>query len=242
MDIHLINLDRDRERLARFHELNAHLPSIVRSHSVEGRSLDREHLQKIGYIAPNLSYNHAALGSAHSHIELWRMAADDEVQITVAEDDAIFAPNFIVTAKAVIGKLPEDWDIILWGWNFDAFLWVEIPEGIASCKIECNQSEMRQNVSSFRSREFDHVPLRLRHSFGIMAYTVSPAGARSLMDICLPLRDTRIQFHGYGVVVSNETLDAMMNEAYPRLKAYVCLPPIAISENWHETSSTRLDP
>jgi glycosyl transferase family 25 len=75
-----------------------------------------------------------------------------------------------------------------------------------------------------------------------MAYTVSPSGAKALMDICLPLRDTLIPFVGYGVVIENETIDSMMNQAYPQLKAYVCMPPLAISENRHETSNTRLDP
>jgi glycosyl transferase, family 25 len=240
--VHLINLDRDRERLNRFHDLNAHLPDVVKPLAIEGRRLDREVLQELGYITPNLSYNNAALGNAHSHIELWRKSVESNQPTTIAEDDAIVARDFVTAYDDFLRKVPSDWDIVLWGWNFDAFLWVEIPEGVSSCKIQFNQNELRQNVEIFRTRKVSHVPLRLRHSFGIMAYTVSPAGAKALMDICLPLRDTLIEFSGYQVVIENKTIDAVMNQAYPRIKAYVCMPPLAISENRHETSNTRLDP
>jgi glycosyl transferase family 25 len=131
MIVHVINLDRDRERLARFQDLNAHLPKIIRPPAIEGRHLDRQELQRIGYISSNLSYNNAVLGNAHSHIELWRTATESEEIVTVAEDDAIFAQHFISASEAFLRKLPTDWDIVLWGWNFDAFLWVEIPEGVS---------------------------------------------------------------------------------------------------------------
>jgi GR25 family glycosyltransferase involved in LPS biosynthesis len=242
MIVHLINLDRDRARLERFRELNAHLPEIIRPPAIEGRRLDRLELEKLGYIAKPLSYNNSALGSAHSHIELWRKAVEKKSAITVAEDDAIFARHFVESYDGFLQRLPTDWDIVLWGWNFDAFLWVEIPEGVSPCKIQFSQDELRRNIEIFRARPAIHAPLRLRHSFGIMAYTVSPSGAKSLMDICLPLRDTLITFAGYEVVIENKTIDAMMNQAYPRLKAYVCMPPLAVSENRHETSNTRLDP
>jgi glycosyl transferase family 25 len=128
MIVHLINLDRDKERLARFKNLNAHLPKILRPSAIEGRRLDRQELQRTGYISNDLSYNNSALGSAHSHIELWRKSVEYDEPVTVAEDDAIFAQHFVSAFDVFFRKLPTDWDIVLWGWNFDAFLWVEIPE------------------------------------------------------------------------------------------------------------------
>jgi glycosyl transferase, family 25 len=242
MQIHVINLDRDHERLARFLELNSHLPSIVKPPAIEGRKLDRELLQQIGYIASPLSYNNAVLGNAHSHIEMWRKAVEFDQPVTVAEDDAIFASNFLSESANILSNIESDWDIVMWGWNFDAFLWVEIPEGVSSCKLVCNQEDLRQHIHTFRTKAFKHIPIRLRHSFGIMGYTISSKGARSMMEICLPLQDQLIPFEGYGVVIENKTLDAIMNKAYPRLRAYVCMPPLVVSENWHETSNTRLDP
>lgn len=242
MIVNLINLDRDKQRLERFLRLNAHLPKIERPPAIEGKRLDRQELQRIGYISSDLSYNNACLGNAHSHIELWRKSVESGEVVTIAEDDAIFALHFVCTSEAVLQQLPPDWDIVLWGWNFDAFLWVEIPEGVAKCKIECNQSDLRQNIEHFRTTKGNHAPVRLRHSFGLMAYTISSSGAKALIDICLPLRNTLVTFHGFGVSLPNRTLDAMMSQAYPKLKAYVCIPPLVVSENRHETSNTRLDP
>jgi GR25 family glycosyltransferase involved in LPS biosynthesis len=241
LQIHVINLARDHERREKFLSLNAHLPKIVRPPAIEGRQLDRDMLERMGYISPPLSYNNAVLGNAHSHIELWRKAAESGEPVTVAEDDAIFAQNFLSASSEVLSKVDADWDIMLWGWNFDALLWLEIPEGVSACKLVCNQEEMRQNIETFRSRNSSPTPLRLRHSFGIMGYTISPTGAKSMMEICLPLQNTLIPFEGYGVVIENKTIDAIMNKAYPRLKAYVCMPPLVVSENWHETTHTWSD-
>lgn len=241
MLVHLINLDRDKDRLTRFHTLNDHLPNVTKPPAIEGRHLDRAELQNVGYITSTLSYNNASLGSAHSHIELWRKAVRTNEPVTVCEDDAIFTHHFISSSEKVFSSVPPDWSIVLWGWNYDSFLWVEIPEGVSSCKIEFNQNELRDNIETFRHRHFQSIPFRLRHSFGIMAYTVSPIGAKALLEICLPLEDKIIPFPGYDVAIENTTIDAMMNLAYPSLKAYVCIPPLAISENRHETSNTRLD-
>jgi GR25 family glycosyltransferase involved in LPS biosynthesis len=242
MEVHLINLDRDSRRLEQFHHLNSHLPEITRPPAIEGRLLDRHKLECDGMIAPGLSWNNAILGNAHSHISLWRKAVASGGPITVAEDDAIFAKNFVPRSHQFLDSLPSDWGFVMWGWNFDAFVWAEIPEGVSLCRMEFNQDEMRRNVEAFRNQAATHTPIRLRHAFGIMAYTVSPLGARLFLDRCLPLRDQLIEFSCWGVVTQNRTIDTTMNSTYPNMKAYACMPPLALSENRHETSNTRLDP
>jgi hypothetical protein len=167
---------------------------------------------------------------------------EKRTSITVAEDDAVFARNFPAASEAFSGLLPNDWDIVMWGWNFDAFLWTEMPEGVARCKMEFKQEDLRQKLEVFRAGNSCPTPIRLRHSFGIMAYTVSSVGAEKLLATCLPLRNMLIPFPGFDVVIENKTIDAMMNVAYPKMKAYVCMPPLAASENLHETSNTRRDP
>ena len=240
-EVYLINLERDKERLARFREVNRHLRRIHRPPAIEGRSLDRRHLQNVGEISHDLSYNHASLGNAHSHIELWRLAVEKRTSITIAEDDAVFARNFLTASKAFSGLLPADWDIVMWGWNFDAYLWVEMPEGVARCKMTFKQEDLRQNIEAFRGGSSHPTPVRLRHSFGIMAYTVSSVGGEKLLATCLPLHNVLIPFPGFDVVIENKSIDCMMNMAYPKMKAYVCMPPLAASENLHETSHTRRD-
>src|SRR5262249_33772392 len=160
-----------------------------------------------GMIVPGLSWNNAILGSAHSHIGFWRKAVATGEPITVAEDDAIFAGHFVPASRQFLEKLPPDWGFVMWGWNLDAFLWAEIPEGVSVCRMEFDQDKMRKNIAIFRSHSTAHAPIRLRHAFGIMAYTVSPLGAKLLLDTCLPLRDMYVEFSCWGVVTPNATID-----------------------------------
>lgn len=237
-EVHFINLERDKERLIKFRELNDHVPA-VRHPAVNGANLDRERLRNAGYITQDLSYGSGSLGNALSHIQLWQHAIEKKAAVTIAEDDAVFVKSFLGTADLFLRSLPDDWDVVLWGWNFDSYLWVEMPEGVARCKMEFMQDDLRQNIETFRAANSHPTPIRLRHSFGILGYTVSLIGAQKLLKTCLPLRNVLIPFPGFDVVIENETIDCMMNMAYPEMKAYVCVPPLAASENRHEGSNIR---
>ena len=37
---------------------------------------------------------------------------------------------FAKEAELFLAKLPAEWDIVLWGWNFDATLCVRIMDGL----------------------------------------------------------------------------------------------------------------
>jgi GR25 family glycosyltransferase involved in LPS biosynthesis len=234
----VINLDRDHERLKLFVESNPHLTEYERFSAVDGRAMDRETLRRDGIIAANLTYNNGQLGCALSHIALWRQAVAENHVITVIEDDAILAANFAPALDAFVQRLPADWDIALLGWNFDRSVWAEIPEGVAKSVLNFDQDALRENITVFRRSEATHAPVRLRHAFGSLGYIASPAGARALLEICLPLARQFIRFDGFGIGIPNNGIDCMMNTAYPKLKAYVCMPPLAVSENRQDISNT----
>jgi glycosyl transferase family 25 len=236
--IYVINLDRDHERMQLFSETNGHLVEFVRFSAVDGRATDRGALQQEGIIKADLTYNNGQLGCALSHIALWRLAVAENRVITVAEDDVILARDFARAHEAFVERLPADWSIVLWGWNFDRSVWAEIPEGVAKSTLQFDQDALREHIEVFRQSEVAHAPIRLRHAFGTMAYTVSPAGARSLLEMCLPLGRRFISFEGFGIGIPNNGIDCMMNTAYSKLKAYVCMPPLAVSENRQDISNT----
>jgi GR25 family glycosyltransferase involved in LPS biosynthesis len=154
------------------------------------------------------------------------------------EDDAILARDFLTACDELVRRLPADWSIVLWGWNFDSSVWAEIPEGVATSVLTFDQVGLRENVEVFRRSEVAHAQVRLRHAFGTLAYTVSPAGASTLLKLSLPLASGHIPFDGFGTGVQNNGIDCVMNGAYPKLKAYLCMPPLAISENRKENSTT----
>jgi glycosyl transferase, family 25 len=240
VSIYVVNLDRDDERLRSFSATNGHLAEFTRFSAVDGRAADRSVLQQEGVIASNLTYNNGQLGCALSHVALWRGAAAENRVITVVEDDAILAGNFLPARDDVLSRLPPDWSIVLWGWNFDRSVWAEIPEGVAKAILQFDQDALRENLEVFRRSAVAHAPVRLRHAFGSMAYSVSPTGARALLELCLPLSRQFIRFEGFGIGIPNNGIDCMMLSAYPKLKAYVCMPPLAVSENRQDISHTHM--
>lgn len=234
--VNLINLDQDKNRLERFSTNNGHLSQVRRFSAIDGKNVDRTALEEAGHIKPDLTYNNGALGAALSHLELWRRAIAANEPIMIAEDDAIFSKDFEAASEKVLSSLPSDWDMVFWGWNFDAIVWAEIPEGTAYAKLQFDQDALRKHIGIFRDLKVPHAPLRLRHCWGHVAYSISPAGAKSIMDVCMPLRRKTIRLTCDGSLYSNTSLGAVMNEAYANVKAYICMPPLVVTENRHEES------
>ena len=79
------------------------------------------------------TYTMGAVGLALSHFNLWDSAIASGEMVTIAEDDAIFNRNFDSLAEAVIKTLPADWNMIVWGFNFDLFLCFDILPGVSTC-------------------------------------------------------------------------------------------------------------
>jgi GR25 family glycosyltransferase involved in LPS biosynthesis len=178
--IYVINLDRSIGRLEQFRRSNQHMPEIHRFSAIEGASVDR--LQLIGdkVITSDLQYSDGALGCALSHIFFWDAAAESGEAITVVEDDAIIHHRFSEQSAMLMRGLPSDWDLIMWGWNFDSILLTEILPGVSPCLSTFNQDALRASVARYTTLEFSPQPFRLLRCFGSIAYTISAGGARKL--------------------------------------------------------------
>ena len=89
MDIHVINLDRSKDRMSAFESLNGNLGlNFLRFSAVEGKSIARGPLADRGIITADLGYGDGALGNALSHLALWDLAIEKNQPLTVSEDDA----------------------------------------------------------------------------------------------------------------------------------------------------------
>jgi glycosyl transferase family 25 len=121
--VHFINLDRSKDRLAEFRQVNGHMTDAVRFPAVDGQSLDIQSLAANGLVTANIldAYVVGAVGCAMSHLSLWNAAIETGQPVTVCEDDAIFNHGFESYASRVLRSLPPDWDFIQWGWNVEAF-------------------------------------------------------------------------------------------------------------------------
>jgi tetratricopeptide (TPR) repeat protein len=238
MDVHVINLDRNERRLSAFTATNRCLKNIVRFHAIDGGASPRAQLLADGIFSTQMpAYSDGAVGCALSHLSLWRKAAAQSEALTIAEDDAIFNLHFEAEASALIRSLPPDWDIILWGWNFDSILLFDFLPGVSPCVAAFSEEEMRQQAAIFQELRVKPRAYRLRKAFGSLAYTVSPQGARKLLRHCVPIREMDFYCPGLDRIVTNAGIDVMMNALYPEIDAFVSFPPLAVSKN-EKTIST----
>lgn len=239
MRIHLINLDRTPDRLAAFMKLNGHLRDVSRFSAVDGRHVNRSELVASAVIEPDLDYTDGALGNSLSHIGLWDRCIETDEPLTVCEDDAIFNLSFDEVADAVIKLLPPDWHLVLWGWNFDAVVLLDIIPGVSPAVMMFNQKQMREGVAAFQSARLAPRPFRLLTAFGTVCYTISPAGARMLRRLCIPIGRAPVVLPQTNQAIANKDLSISLIGAFPEINAFGSLPPLAITRNEHGVSTIR---
>jgi len=174
MIIHFINLDRTPDRRREFLARNNHLSNVSRFAAIDGNDLDPDALVRDGTISRGIKqiYSRGNLGLALSHISLWRKAIESGKTITVCEDDAIFNHGFSHAAERVTSRLPPDWDLVLWGWNFDSVLLMDILPGVSPCLVSCDQEQMRIGTVQFQKQSLSPQPIRLLQAFGTVCYSI----------------------------------------------------------------------
>jgi GR25 family glycosyltransferase involved in LPS biosynthesis len=238
VDTYVINLDRSVDRWAAFETRNsAARERVIRISAVDGSTIDRGALVERGLITDDLCYSDAALGNALSHLALWEKAVERDCPLTICEDDVVFNHNFFAATDALVGKLPPDWHAVYWGWNFDSILAFELINGVSPCVGEFNERELRSGIAIFQSADVNPQMFRLMRAFGTVCYSVSPAGARLLRQLCIPLRNMEIPIRALDRTLQNCTLDVMINAFFRRIKAFVSFPPLAVTPNDHEIST-----
>jgi glycosyl transferase, family 25 len=239
MEVHVVNLDRNPERFESFRENNGHLGSIVRFAAVDGRLISRDQLISRGVFSADApEYTPGAVGCALSHLSLWKQASEQTGPFTVVEDDALLNQSFEVRATELLQQLPADWDIVLWGWNFDSILLFHLlPTGLP-CLTVASEQIFREHLQDFQKLQLNPQTFRLQKAFGTLAYTVSPKGAVKLANHCLPIRPMDVYCAGLNRAVPNFAIDVMANALYQNINAYVSFPPLAVTRNDKSQSTT----
>ncbi|MGC2331677.1 MAG: glycosyltransferase family 25 protein, partial [Candidatus Acidiferrales bacterium] len=216
--IHVINLERSSDRLAKFNRRNSHLANVLRYPAVDGALTDRQELIRNGIMLEDCFYSSGTLGCALSHIELWKKVQGEDRPITIFEDDVIAAFGFEEKVERLASSIPADWDIILWGHIFDppktwANVWADF--GSYKANIHCFGPAEFDDPTGLRSIDYNHSLLPLLNAWGMVAYSVSPNGARILLNFCLPLRKRASQFSEPGISYWDQGIDGAINGVYP---------------------------
>jgi GR25 family glycosyltransferase involved in LPS biosynthesis len=236
----VINLDRDADRLAQFRADNAHLPQLERFAAFDGLAVDRDACIRQGLVTHDNRYTRPALGCALSHVALWRQCAAGCAPLTICEDDAVLHPHFLAGRARILAALPQDWDIVQWGWNLDWPMAMDLGSGMPNGIVKCPEAAPRPDLAAFRAGRLRFQAFPLRSSSGFACYTLSVAGAARLLARCLPLgAETPMMAEHPTTRWENSGVDVEASRHYPSMRAFVCVPPLAISPNVHALSSIR---
>jgi glycosyl transferase family 25 len=231
MIVEYLNLARRPDRDARFRRLNDGIVEFQRVEAVDGRAFEPGRSLPAGFGEVGLEYPAGAVGCALSHKQFWERAAAGNGIRTLAEDDAVFHRRFRSSAERVFAELPPEWDLILWGWNFNSVLHVENLPGLTDAIINFPTHVLRERIGEFQEAQYTSHPMRLRNAFGLVCYSVTPQGAAALLGKCFPLRDEYVPIEGLKRNVANRGIDVAMNKHYRSLRAFVCNPPLVWTEN-----------
>ena len=225
MKVFYINLDHRTDRNKNFLGNNNGICDFER---VSGIVIDD--IKKISYDLikerildyPLPFITRGALGCFLTHKKIWELALERKEYITIAEDDAILNVNFANKAEEIIDNLPPYWEIILWGWNFNRNITVELFTGVKST-MAFDHDALIKNVAHFRSANYESSHLKLLEAFGTLCYSISPRGVAAIKNFLFPIKQEEN--------MTNEGLDVMLNKNYPSLQAYAAFPPLACSPN-----------
>jgi glycosyl transferase family 25 len=237
MEIYYINLKRRADRNAAFLRHNSHLKRLHRVEAVEAGELEIPRLISEGTIAQELPcYSPASLGNALTQKRIWEDCIRNGTGGTVAEDDAVFNLHFEEKSAKVLASFAADWDLILWGWNFDSVMDVDMLEGLRRSTMIFDGEKLGSQIQAFQEMEFESTALRLYGTFGTVAYTASLKGMKLLLEKCFPLRHEQIDIPSLRRRMWNAGIDTLLNKHYPEMKAYVAVPPLVWTENDKSTS------
>lgn len=100
------------------------------------------------------------------------------------------------------------------------------------------QAQMRESIPAFQRMPADPVLVPLPACSGAQCYSVSPEGAPKLLNACWPPRDDPAFVPVVDHAFSDTGIDVAMMRVYPKIGAYVSLPPLAITPNINEESMT----
>ncbi len=233
--IHVISLARTPDRLARFRTDNPDLEGWRLYPAVDGTTVDAATREALGDTS---LWSPGGVGVALSQQALWRHCVESQAPLTICEDDAVLRGDFRDAAAEMLSDVP-DFDLVLWGWNFDAVAEVEVTPGVAVAML-ADQARLRQEVASFRQSKSASVLLRLRKALGTPCYTLSPKGAAALLARALPARPVQVTLPLMPREIGNLTPDVMLCSLYGDLSAYLAFPPLAVTRNEWTRSTVRL--
>lgn len=175
--VYVINLKHRIDRKKFFLNHNeAFLPIFF--DAIIGKDLDSE---------PPEFFSSGSYGCALSHFKLWEECINLDEPIVICEDDAILHPSLFKTLENFI-NINDNIDIIHFGCNYDSILDVELSTNHRLISCFSNSIITEKDINEFKTSFSSSHFFKLRNSFGMMCYLITPKGAKKLLAILMILQ------------------------------------------------------
>jgi glycosyl transferase family 25 len=234
-DCYVINLKTQPDKLTQFLAHNG--PAlIIPFEAIDGTKVSVTTMFEI-FRPYTAHYPAGTIGNSLSHRALWHRCAEQEKNFLVFEDDAVVRHDIKAMLVRLLGSISA-WDIVLLGYNFDSVLDFRVTDDIDFGGTFSELTPTPEQIGRFSESTETVALLRLNVALGTCAYAVSPIGARNLTRTCFPMDNRPVPLRVLGRSVPAFGIDCMMAVAYRNLRAFVCVPPLAMTPNDWTVSTT----
>ena len=231
----VISTKRFTDRHKTFEEMNSHILNYNWRLGLDAQ--DYPYAQSIfdkfsDILSPNLSWNQSIILNAISHYDLIKECATGNEIFTIMEDDAVLTYDFDIKASHLMNSLTDsNFDLIQWGWNWDIFVFVKNSLGEVE-RIDWGAKYLRVSPAEFKETEAKSTLLPLIQTFGSHCYSLSPHGAKQLLEFIPLIEETIVNnINLAGISYRAKTFDGVLNAYYSKLRAYICIAPLSYVTN-----------
>ena len=226
----MISLKESIKRRTEFDKLNKKYIKYKYFDAINGNTLPNN-IDNI--LNKNASgYKKGAVGCAMSHLNLWNKCIENNKPMIIMEDDVFVSKDFNKHLQSIMDMLPEKWHILQLCYNCDSILGFSNTNFEDAYTFFTKKKFDDNDIEVFQNSEIHPTIARLKMSFGMSCYIITPLGANILKQKCFPM-DNRIINIPLAGQVKSYTLDIIMNDIYKNIDAYVCPIPFVMPKHLH---------
>jgi glycosyl transferase, family 25 len=229
---YIVHLADHVQRKLDFLSVNTVPNNFIWMEGTIGANVNRQALVQSGVLKKEAEIIDGSLGNALSFIRLFKQSIDTNEIVTILENDAILSHHFDPYSLRLLESIGFDFDIIQWGWNFDSVLYLfPLSSAMGPVEIRARQDFAQTGFRKFQELACARTLIPLGHQWGAHCFTVTPKGAKRLLEMLLPLNTDLFFREDLNLRIKPRSLDSMLGRCYPKLKAYSCFPPLSMALN-----------
>jgi GR25 family glycosyltransferase involved in LPS biosynthesis len=239
LNIHVITTPTSLIRQKEFHSRHPFL-DFEWFEAVTPENFSKEELVRLNVIESSMNWKLTSIANALSHKALWEKSVNQNQNLIILEDDAILVRDFWKSVTPLLKEIGNDFDILLLGFNFDRYVFLEIFSGNSGLvKLAFNQLALQKEIDLVGFNIVRSNAYRLRSAFGNCGYVISPKGAALMIESIYPLGDRLVNPEGTNFRFHAQSKDALMCNVYGKSASYVAFPPLVYVANNHSESTVQ---